>query len=220
MEGEETMKTRRTFTKMLFASALGGSFLASPFGSAIQWAWAASRKILSKGTKAESLIHENPAVLDPTNLEITPLERFGTMGPTDRVVDLATWRLEISGLVKRSLSLTHSQLTALPAIEREVLLICPGFFANHGRWKGISITGLLEQAEFDRAANQVGIESGGQKSARFSMADILSGKVFLAYQVNGTELPRKHGFPLRVVAEDHYGSEWVKFVDKITVERA
>ena len=51
------------------------------------------------------------------------------------------------------------------------------------------------------------------------MADILSDKVFLAYEVNGKALPRKHGFPLRVVAEDHYGSEWVKYVDKITVER-
>ena len=214
------MRTRRTFTKLLFASALGGGILACPFVSAIQRVWAASRKVLTKGTKTESLIHENPAALDTTNLEITPLERFGTMGPTDRVVDLATWRLEISGLVKRSLSLTHSQLMALPAIEREVLLICPGFFANHGRWKGISIKGLLEQAEFDRAASRVVIETRGQKAARFPMADILAEKVFLAYQVNGTELPRKHGFPIRVVAEDHYGSEWVKFVDKISVERA
>jgi sulfoxide reductase catalytic subunit YedY len=184
----------------------------------MQRAWAASRKILAKGTKRESLIQENPAALDTTNLEITPLEEFGTMGQTDKVVDLATWRLEVSGKVKRPLSLAYTQLTALPAIEREVLLICPGFFANHGRWKGFSLKGLLHQAEIDRTAGWVTIEAREQKTTRFPLTDILSDKVFLAYQVNGKELPRKHGSPLRVVAEDYYGSDWVKYVDRISVE--
>jgi DMSO/TMAO reductase YedYZ molybdopterin-dependent catalytic subunit len=118
------------------------------------------------------------------------------------------------------LRLTYAQLTSLPSIEREVLLICPGFFANYGRWKGISIKGLLQQADFDRTAAQVSIEAKGGKTAKYPLADILSDKVFLAYQVNGKELPRKHGFPLRVVAEEYYGSDWVKYVEKVTLERA
>jgi DMSO/TMAO reductase YedYZ molybdopterin-dependent catalytic subunit len=40
--------------------------------------------------------------------------------------------------------------------------------------------------------------------------------VFLAYSVNDRVLPQKHGFPLRVVAEDHYGGSWVKYVYKVT----
>ncbi len=48
--------------------------------------------------------------------------------------------------------------------------------------------------------------------------DVLSNKVFLAYEVNGKPLPQKHGFPLRVVAEDRFGFTWVKFVHKITVD--
>ena len=213
------MNTRRSFITLAIGSVLGGGLLFSRLSSAMQRAWAASRKVLAKGTKRESLIHEDPAALDTTNLEITPLEDFGTMGPTDRVVDLDTWRLEVSGQVKRPLSLTYSQLTAFPSIEREVLLICPGFFANHGRWKGVSIKGLLHQADFDRAAAQLLIEAKGGKAAKYPLADILSDKVFLAYQVNGKALPREHGFPLRVVAGDYYGSDWVKYVDRITVER-
>ena len=84
------METRRSFMRWAFGSLLGGSVLLDPLLSAMQRAWAASRKILAKGTKRESLIQENPAALDTTNLEITPLEEFGTMGPTDKVVDLAT----------------------------------------------------------------------------------------------------------------------------------
>jgi sulfoxide reductase catalytic subunit YedY len=141
------------------------------------------------------------------------------MGTTDRVLNPDTWRLEVSGRVKRPLSLKYSQLTALPSIQREVLLICPGFFANHGRWKGCSIKRLLEEAEFDRTAAHVSIEAGDGKTARFPLADVLSDKVFLAYQVNGEVLPRQHGYPVRVVAADSYGSDWVKYASKITVER-
>ena len=214
------MHTRRNFIWRASWSFIGTGSLLSPFFSAMRWAWAAGRKVPASGTKGESLIHENPAALDTTNLEITPLEDFGTMGPTDQVVDRDTWRLEVSGRVKRPLSLAYSQLTALPSIERKVLLICPGFFANHGRWKGVSIKGLLQQADFDRTAARVLIEAKGGKIAKYPLADVLSEKVFLAYQVNSKELPRKHGFPLRVVAEDFYGSDWVKYVEKITVERA
>jgi len=213
------MNTRRDFVRLGIGALLGAAPLLNPFSSAMQRAWAASRRVLSKGTRPDSLIHENPAVLDTINLEITPLQDFGTMGPTALVVDRDRWRLQVSGQVNRALSFTYSQLTALPSLEREVLLICPGFFANHGRWKGVSIKGLLEQAGFDRSAARVVIEAKGGKAARFSSAELLSDKVFLAYQVNGEELPRKHGFPLRVVAEGRYGSDWVKYVDRITVEK-
>ncbi len=132
------MYTRRDFASLI-AGVLGASALFGPVGAVARRAWAASRKVLTRTTTRESLIRENPADLDTTNLAITPLDKFDTMGPTDRVVDLATWRLEVAGLVRRPGSFTYAELTSLPTIEREVLLICPGFFANHGRWKGLSI---------------------------------------------------------------------------------
>jgi sulfoxide reductase catalytic subunit YedY len=48
--------------------------------------------------------------------------------------------------------------------------------------------------------------------------EAFSNMVFMAYQVNGETLPVKHGFPLRVVAEGHYGYEWVKYVCRITAD--
>ena len=52
----------------------------------------------------------------------------------------------------------------------------------------------------------------------FPIDEIRAGKIFLAYEVNGQPLPRKHGFPLRIVAEDRYGGEWVKYEYKVLVE--
>ncbi len=212
------MPTRRDFTKLAFGSILGGgAFLAlSSWSSRL---WAAARRVLAAGTERKSLIHEDPATLDATNLEITPLEQFETMGPTDRRVDLSKWRLAVGGEVGQPLVFTYAQVIALPSIERNVLLICPGVFANHGRWKGCSLRSILQQAKVDGSASRVVFEEAGGKSAGYPLADVLSGKVFLAYQVNGVPLPQKHGFPLRVVAEDYYGAEWVKYVSKIRVEK-
>jgi DMSO/TMAO reductase YedYZ molybdopterin-dependent catalytic subunit len=57
-----------------------------------------------------------------------------------------------------------------------------------------------------------------QKRRRFPINDALANKVFLAYQINGEPLPQKHGFPLRIVAEGHFGYAWVKYVYKISID--
>ena len=211
------MQTRRDFTKLAFAGVLSNSALLA-LSSWMQRLWAATRRVLPAGTERRTLIHENPASLDASNLPLTPLEQFETMGPTDRVLDLATWRLEITGKLATPVSLTYAQITALPPIEKNVLLICPGFFAIQGRWKGFSLQTIFQPWKLDRTAANVVFEEAGGKTATYPVADVLSGKVFLAYEVNGVPLPRKHGFPLRVVAEDYYGSEWVKYVSKVRVE--
>jgi sulfoxide reductase catalytic subunit YedY len=44
--------------------------------------------------------------------------------------------------------------------------------------------------------------------------------VFLAYRANDRPLPEKHGFPLRVVAQDYYGGVWLKYVYKVEAHKA
>ena len=217
------METRRRLIKLSMSCLVGLAFLSSSLSSGVRWGWAKIKKvILPKGTKRESLIQRNPAELDTRNLEVTPLEDFGTMGLTDYRVALDTWRLEVTGHVKKPLSLNYSQIIGLPSIERKVLLICPGFFANHGTWKGISIEELLRRAEVKGGVTHVTIRGPNgphEKVVRYPIEDVLSDKVFLTHGVNGEDLPQRHGFPLRVVAEDYYGYDWVKYVYKVTAER-
>jgi DMSO/TMAO reductase YedYZ molybdopterin-dependent catalytic subunit len=214
--------SKRRFLKISIKFITGIGFLASPLFSWIRLVRAKVQKmILPKDFPRKNLVDKNPADLDTHQLDITPLKDFGTMGITDQETDLDTWHLKVEGLVERPFQLTYSQILALPAIERDVLLICPGFFANHGRWKGISMTALLEKAKVKDGATLVtfrGPEGNYEKTERFYLKDALSDKVFLAYEVNGKPLPKKHGFPLRVVAEEHYGFNWVKYVYKITID--
>ena len=129
-----------------------------------------------------------------------------------------TWRLKVSGALRNPLDLTYGQLLSLPAVEREVLLVCPGVFANHGRWKGVSGRALLRKVGPLPEATRVtfyGLTESGERKESFYIQELQQEKVFPAYAVNGRKLPPKYGFPLRVVAEGHWGYTWVKYVYKI-----
>jgi len=216
------MVHRRAFLKTAFGFLTGMGLVLTPFLSILQKTYAKAQKvILPKDTTRQSLVHMNPSTLDTRNLSITPLKGFSTMGISDFEVDLDDWRLEVTGHVNIPLALTYSQVSTLPSIERDVLLICPGFFANHGRWKGISMEKLLETAKVKKGVTHVtfsGENGGYERVERFPIEDILSNRVFLAYGVNGETLPKEHGFPLRVVAEGYYGDDWLKYVYKVRLE--
>jgi len=188
-----------------------------------KWVIAETGKIiLPKGTARESLIDKNPAELDAGNLEVTPIENFGTMGLTDHAVSIEKWVLEVDGHVKKPLRLTYEEIKRLPSVERNVLMICPGFFANHGNWKGFSLGALLKRTQAEDGITHVTVRGPDGKyanSQRYPLEDVLSNKVFLAYAVNGKPIPQRHGFPLRAVAEGYYGYDWVKYVYKVTVEK-
>jgi DMSO/TMAO reductase YedYZ molybdopterin-dependent catalytic subunit len=218
------MRKRRQFIKLILGFFAGLGLLFSPLAVGIRWVWAKAQKIiLPKGTQVKTLIGKNPANLDTRNLELTPTEKFGTMGLASHQVDLNKWQLEINGRVQRPIKLRYSQVTEIPSVKKDVLLICPGVFAYHARWEGVSVAKLLEKAQASSDATHVsfsGPEGWNEKTERFPIEDIRSDRVFLAYNVNNNTLPEKHGFPLRAVAEGYYGSQWVKYVYKVTVHKS
>jgi DMSO/TMAO reductase YedYZ molybdopterin-dependent catalytic subunit len=211
------MTTRRLFIRRILAAA-GGVWGACLTAGPRAWA-KIKRIVLPPGTDATRLQNKVPRELDTRNLGLTPLEKFGTMGQTDVVLDPKTWRLEVKGAVARPLSLTYAQVLKMPAVEKKVLLICPGVFSYNARWRGVSLKRLLELAGVKTGVTSVVIQGPPGPSANsntFSIKEIRREEVFLATHVAGRPLPRKHGFPLRVVARDHYGHDWVKYVATVT----
>jgi len=216
------MASRRKFLKKALTGLFGTGLLLSPFLSLVRHVAAGARKIIvPQGTKRETLVDKNPRDLDTTHLEITGIDDFGVMGLEDHEVSLETWSLRVDGRVQTPLHLSYPALLEMPAIERAVLLICPGVFANHGLWKGVSVKELLDRAGMANEVNYItfrGPEGRYEKVLRVPIGDVLSDQVFLAHHVNGAPLPMKHGFPLRVVAEGYSGDDWVKYVDRVTAE--
>jgi len=210
---------RRTFLQVA-AAALGWSSLSQ--GSLVFLVRRAlagtGRRLLPADTELDALLFENPADLDARNLPVTPIDRFKTMGLSDHKVDLQRWRLTVGGAVASPLRLDYRQIRSFPVVERKVLLICPGVFAYHARWKGLSVEALLQQAGVDPQATHVDVKGPSgpyAKVQRFPRRDVRLRKAFLAYAVNGRMLPQKHGYPLRAVAEGYVGSEWIKYADTV-----
>lgn len=216
------MLTRRAFIGFSLKALSLFALLLEPLLSGVTGVWAYAKKtVIPRGAKRKDLIDKNPAELDSSNMDVTPLTEFGTMGLDDYQVDLEEWRLVVDGKVEKPLSLKYSEILDLPSIEETVLLVCPGVFVNNGTWKGISILELLKMAQVKDDAAYVtlrGPKGNYEKVERYPLYEAGSDQLFLAYQVNGTALPRKHGFPLRLVAEGRYGSEWVKYVWNVKVD--
>jgi len=216
------MPNRRGFFKQAIAALTAAGVQFAPLRYLIDFAHGQNAKtVVPKDIPWTDLRNWDPKGLDTTNLPITPIENFGAMGLEDYSADLEAWRLIIEGEVDKPLSLPYTDVLNLPSVERAVLMICPGFFVNHGLWTGVSVPGLLKSAAVRKGVTHVtftGPEGPYAKSHRVPLSEALSDQVFVAYKVNGARLPQKHGFPLRLVAEGYYGYDWVKYVYKATAD--
>ncbi len=217
------MGTRREFIRNCLVW-LGGIGFADLFSSRneVSALTENKREVIEPGADPKELVLRNPKDIDAGRLEPTPLEDFGTMGLEDHETDLSTWRLIVDGDVAEPLSLSLKEVKSLPTVERKVPLICPGVFINQGLWKGVDIAELLKRARVDTAVKRVTIRGPAgsyEKVLSVPIDDVRAGKTLLAYEVNDSPLPIKHGFPLRLVAKDYYGYDWIKYVYKVTAHK-
>ena len=215
----DLMNTRRdALKKILMSLGLIGGFRLTGLGHLLA---ASGRKILPPGTRATLLFNKHPVDLDIRNLAVSSINVFGTMGQRLFNVDADSWRLEISGLVSRPLTLSYRDILNWFSFQRKVLLICPGEFSYLGNWKCLSLIDLLRAAGLKPGAGKIEVHGPTdlwEKIERFDLEEVAVNKIILAHGVNGQPLPERHGFPLRLVAEDHYGDEWVKCVVKVVVQ--
>jgi DMSO/TMAO reductase YedYZ molybdopterin-dependent catalytic subunit len=135
-----------------------------------------------------------------------------------QMLDLATYRLRVTGLVDRPLALTYDEIRCLPRIEDNPLLTCPRTFQDRTTWAGASLTELLELAGVQAGAEKVQFVSADGFKATLSLERALQPGNFLAYEWEGEPLPRLHGFPLRAVLPAEIGFYWVKWLVEIHVQ--
>jgi len=148
--------------------------------------------------------------------EVTPTDKMRVRtaeGQPD--IDLASYKLEVNGLVKTPFSLSLDEVKALPAEERFVKLPCVEGWTEAGTWKGPRLALLLERAGVADDAETVVFTSPNGYTTSLTLADVKATDPLLAYGVTGGKLPDKQGYPLRLVVPDRLGYKWVKWVTGI-----
>ncbi len=159
-----------------------------------------------------------------------------------QTVDADAHRIAVTGAVNSVLSLSMSDLAAMPPVEIAAVNQCSGnsrgLFAPRvagGQWKdgamgnalwtGVRLRDILDRAGLKAGAKQVqfdGLESGVfpatpdfKKSLDVEMAR--SEDVIVAYAMNGEPLPVLNGYPVRLIVPGWYATYWVKMLSAITV---
>lgn len=158
-------------------------------------------------------------------------------------LDDATWRLRVTGLAERPLTLSLGQLRSMAAHTAVVTLECAGNgrsmldpsvpgepwglgAAGTATWTGVPLTDVLEQAAPRAGIREVifrgadhGHVDGRNGPVPFErsvpLGHLRSAGALLAYAMNGEPLSAQHGYPLRLIMPGWYGVASVKWLTEI-----
>jgi DMSO/TMAO reductase YedYZ molybdopterin-dependent catalytic subunit len=132
-------------------------------------------------------------------------------------IDLEDYHLLVTGLVDHPLNLTYAELRCMPSVTDNPDLKCPGVFTDYASWTGVPIIYILDLAGVQQGAKNLTLVSADGYQVKIPLATASHTKNFLAYEVNGATLPVQHGFPLRAVFPDMWGSYWIKWLVEIRI---
>jgi DMSO/TMAO reductase YedYZ molybdopterin-dependent catalytic subunit len=176
------------------------------------------------------------------NTWITPNDKFFSVGHYDwPQIDEKDWRLDVAGLVTKPLSLTLSELKALPRQEITCTIECSGsnglpFFTSaigNARWAGTSLANILRAAQIRAGAIEVvffGTDKGEETLRKgtpleltfasnfarsMSIDDAMNPANLICYEMNSSPLPAPNGYPVRLIAPGWYGVANVKWLSRI-----
>ena len=130
------------------------------------------------------------------------------------------YRLRVTGLVDRELSLSYADLLDLPAYAEVVYLPCVEGWGFNAKWTGFRVTELLDAAGVQPSANYAVFWSSDGYSTALPLSYLEGNQTLLAYGLNDVTLPPDRGFPLQLVAGGKYGYKWAKWVVEIEVVSA
>ncbi|MBI3811620.1 MAG: molybdopterin-dependent oxidoreductase [Nitrospirae bacterium] len=137
-------------------------------------------------------------------------------------LDYSGWTLNLTGRVKNPLVLPYDAIKRRPAFEAAVTLECienpvGGDTISNAIWRGVSLKNLLAEAGAAPNAQKVIFKAADGYTDSIPLTQAMASDVLLAYQMNGVDLPRKHGYPLRAVVPGIYGMKNVKWIMEIEV---
>jgi DMSO/TMAO reductase YedYZ molybdopterin-dependent catalytic subunit len=174
----------------------------------------ASHRLLTKHSLAREFAPSQISKPPFANEMAPPKEEFKRL----QAGGFADWRLSVNGMVARPAAFSLDQLKSYPSQSQITMLQCEEGWSYIAEWIGVPLShvldlvGVLPQAQYVVYSS---IDSDWWDS--IDMADASHPQTFLAYGMNGNELPVGNGGPLRMRVPRQLGYKNVKFITHLTV---
>jgi len=158
---------------------------------------------------------ENP--LPPGQALTRKFPVVGEKAPAPDALDLALWRLDLTGLVASPRTFSWLEYLALPHRERTVAIHCvTGWTRLATSVEGIPLADLLAVARPDPAARYVRFVSASPRAHDTSLPiELALTDTWLVHRADGEPLSVEHGYPLRTVTPARYFYKSLKWLVRI-----
>ena len=126
------------------------------------------------------------------------------------------WRLEVSGAVRRPVSLSLEELSKLPRVTQKVDHFCVEGWNARAVWSGVRVSDLARLVEPTADAQYVdfgGFDKGYHES--WDMQSAMHPLTLVAYGMDGRMLSPAHGAPARVHSPVKLGYKNTKYLTRV-----
>ena len=174
----------------------------------------ASQRLLTRHSSAREFSRSQISK-PPFANEIPPLNEAYKRLQAGRFAD---WRLSVNGMVARPASFSLDQLKGYASRSQITMVQCEEGWSYIAEWIGVPLSQVLQAVEVHPQARYVvyfSIDPDWWES--IDMSDALHPQTFLAYGMNGDELPVGNGGPLRLRLPRQLGYKSVKYLIHLTV---
>jgi DMSO/TMAO reductase YedYZ molybdopterin-dependent catalytic subunit len=191
-----------------------------------------------EGGAQKAVTHETlPPVPEDVSIDVPGMPKFVTPAASFYLIDTAlqsprvdvnSWKLSVKGAVDNPIEMTYKDLVNMSTREADITLSCVsnpvgGGLVSNGRWTGVLLSDVLAEAgvsrdKITRASQQLVGRSVDGFTAGFRTDIALDGReALVAFGLNGSELPAKHGYPVRLVVPGLYGyvsaTKWLSEIE-------
>ncbi|MGY2065485.1 molybdopterin-dependent oxidoreductase [Blastococcus sp. SYSU DS0619] len=181
---------------------------------------------LGVGAVTLTTVGQSVSALAPVSLLAPRLPTVGPQGlPVNqtaaaaRVRETATdpgYRLVVDG--PRRLELSLADLVRRPQHTETLPITCVEGWSASGRWTGVRLADLLEEAGLPRGTEVVveSLQTGGlYRTSVVAPPHAADPRTLLALQLGGEPLALDHGFPVRLIAPNRPGAMQTKWLARV-----
>jgi DMSO/TMAO reductase YedYZ molybdopterin-dependent catalytic subunit len=174
--------------------------------------YATQRLLMAKGSLAREFNRSEVSKVVPVSgpqPKTDPYQRLLAGG-------FADWRLTIDGLVARPSTFSLDEIKRMPAKTQITHQACEEGWSFIAEWTGVPLSYVMNLVGVSPKAKFVVFWPFDESWDSLDLPDAYHAQTFLAYNLNGQDLPADHGAPLRARVARQLGYKSVKYLHRLT----